>query len=176
MAVDPDRVDGTTDPDLCPGCPRSARATLRAHGRYGQDLVWTSCAMCYAGGGSIVRGAVSIDGRADRHLHAGLREELVRQWPERAFPSEMDFDAYCDAASTRMVSSPPHCLDLDPFRAIAVKAFNPDVPLIDVKALLRELDGASRRERADEFASPWQSWDALTALAAAARTRGAADG
>ena len=131
--------------------------------------------MCYAGGGSIVRGAGWLDGRADRHVHAGLREELVRQWPERGFPSESAFDVLCDAASTRVVSSVTNCLDLDPFRTIAVKAFNPDVPLTDVKGLLRELDGASRRERAVEFVSPWQSWDALTALAAAARTRGAAD-
>lgn len=175
MAVEPARTARTTDLESCAACPRSARATLRVHGRYGQDLFWDSCAMCFAEGGALVRSAVWIDGREHRHVHAGLRDELVLQWPDRDFPSEAEFDEYCDGAGTRAVTSVPNCLDLDPIRAIAVKAFNPDVPLTDVKALLRLLDGASRRDRGSDFTSPWQSWEALTALADDVRSRGPGD-
>jgi hypothetical protein len=123
----------------------------------------------------MVLGVSWADGPDVRHPHVGLLEEMTRQWPDRHFPTEVELDAFCSEAS-KMWNEKHACADRDVLLSLAVKSFNPDVPMSQVVPLVDQLDYVGRMDSACRpGALPWQNWEALSDHLEQGRNRGLLD-
>jgi hypothetical protein len=123
----------------------------------------------------MVRWVAWADGPDPRHPHVGLLKALIRQWPARHFPTEGELDAFCVEAG-KMWNEKNACHDWWVLRSLAVKAFNPGVPMSRVVSLVEQLDYAGRVDLACRpGALPWQNWEALTDHLGQVRNRGLLD-